>query len=576
MVEPIVLTHEDKELLRRIDLAIKDTPGSIEDDDPFLAMLATAAPQPDVAFERRLEERLVKLLESRLETQEETPVRPFAGAIRRWFSLPSHRGLAVAALVLVLVSVALALIGPRRVWADIQRWMGYVPGIGFVDLEETRVLTAPVAVNREGVTLRVEQVVAGPNATEIFVVTQGLPSRDEVRPPGGEDFEPLLRLPDGRTLATTSFNLRWSAGTLTFPPLPDGVYDVTLELPRLPLVPAGAAPEAWSVPLDLRPATGKRVSELFPQPYAPPGAGDTHQGITLRVVEVAHSPEETALRLRLQWRNPAWETHFIRGEEGPTLQDDLGHVYWETPAPSVALAKPEKAPVLTPPPTPTTPYIERMETFVPLSAAAQVITYTIAGLHFDVPAQGNFTMNLGDDPEVGDVWPLDLDLEVAGFQVHLERARLIEERLGRSEEATVRRVLQFDYAPVPEQDGQALRGIRLDGESTGFRAGGTSGYNYGEDRIRSGLVVSDGENVPTGEIQVQIIGAEICLCETWTLSWHVPGRAGEEMAHRQPVVLRLQGVMQTRRGLTLRLVEAVDRSLRKTKEFLCWFPHQRL
>lgn len=35
-----------------------------------------------------------------------------------------------------------------------------------------------------------------------------------------------LRLPDGRTLATTEYSLRWGAGTLTFPVLP-GEYRVS-------------------------------------------------------------------------------------------------------------------------------------------------------------------------------------------------------------------------------------------------------------------------------------------------------------------------------------------------------------
>ena len=75
-----------------------------------------------------------------------------------------------------------------------------------------------------------------------------LPPEDRLWPDGPRqegDFEPLLRLPDGRTLSTGTWTLRLGGGTLEFPSLPDGVYRITLELSHLPLVPGGAAPESW-------------------------------------------------------------------------------------------------------------------------------------------------------------------------------------------------------------------------------------------------------------------------------------------------------------------------------------------
>jgi len=60
------------------------------------------------------------------------------------------------------VIVGLAAVGPQRVWAEVQRLLGYVPGIDFVDLKETQVLTTAVEVTRDGVTLRVGQMLAQP------------------------------------------------------------------------------------------------------------------------------------------------------------------------------------------------------------------------------------------------------------------------------------------------------------------------------------------------------------------------------------------------------------------------------
>ena len=182
-------------------------------------------------------------------------------------------------------------------------------------------------------------------------------------------------------LISESWALRLGAGTLEFPPLPAEVYRVTLELPRLPLVPAGEAPETWEVTLNLRPATGALVEELFPQPYVPTDASDTHAGITLRVLEVAHSPQETALRFQVQWRDSDWEFHHIGGDQSPVLRDDLGHVYLDViPSSSGSLVQtkviriPDNADEVLPTPTPTVPTYEQTKTFAPASPSARRLT----------------------------------------------------------------------------------------------------------------------------------------------------------------------------------------------------------
>ncbi|HSM57399.1 MAG TPA: hypothetical protein VK879_14710 [Candidatus Sulfomarinibacteraceae bacterium] len=56
-------------------------------------------------------------------------------------------GWAVAPLlVAALLLASVLLIGPQRAWAGLQAWLGYVPGVGFVDLEESRLLAQPASV----------------------------------------------------------------------------------------------------------------------------------------------------------------------------------------------------------------------------------------------------------------------------------------------------------------------------------------------------------------------------------------------------------------------------------------------
>ena len=525
-----------------------------------LRAMAQATPMRE-GFTRDLEERFLArgTVPAGQHVVEEPAFRRFWTRLVQPFS--QHRWATAALGLLLTVAVALAAVGPQRVWADLQRLLGYVPGVGFVNLEETRVLMAPVEVTRNGLTLRVEQVLARPDRTVIVIRSEGLPPEDQLWPHGARedsDYQPRLRLSDGRTLISESWTLRLGAGTLEFPPLPADVYRVTLELPRLPLVPTGAAPEAWKVPLNLRPATGALVEELFPQPYVPTDASDTHAGITLRVLEVAHGPEETALRLQVEWLDSDWEFHHIGGDRSPVLRDDLGHVYLDVvPSSSGSLIQsvvvciPDNADEVTPTPTPMIPTYERTLAFAPTSPSAQHLTLWVDALEFEVPAEGSFTVDLGDDPQVGDYWPLDVSLTVAGFPVHIIGARLVQEPIVLPDGPGQRTVLQFDITPVPDQDDRALRSLHLESETTIFSGSG-SGYNYRARIMRASLDLREGQPIPFGSIQVRAKSAGVLIRGPWTITWTVPDA---DEARAAPVTLHPANASQTRDGLTLRVDE---------------------
>ena len=490
----------------------------------------------------------------------EAPLRRFWAQLVQSFS--QHHWATAAALGLLLtVAVALAAVGPQPVWADLQRLLSYVPGVGFVNLENTRVLMAPVEVTRNGVTLRVEQVLARPDGTVIVIRSEGLPPEDQLWPHGARedgDYQPRLRLSDGRTLISESWTLRLGAGMLEFPPLPADVYRVTLELPRLPLLPAGAAPEAWKVLLNLRPATGALVAELFPQPYAPPHASDTHAGITLHVLEVAHSPQETALRFQVQWRDSDWEFHNIGGDQSPVLRDDLGHVYLDVvPSSSGSLVQTKMIRIpdnleITPTPTPPLPTYEQTKAFAPASPSAQCLTLWVDGLEFMVPAEGSFTVDLGDDPQVGDYWPLDLSLTVAGFPVHITGVQLVHEELQLRDGSRQRTLLQFDIGLVPDQGDRTLRGLYLDGTAAGFSGSGGGYSRVGG--LRASLDLREGQSIPSGSIRVWVRNAGVLIRGPWTITWTVPGA---DEAGAAPVTLHPKDAVQTRNGLTLGVEEVV-------------------
>jgi len=529
-----------------------------------------SAPEPDLAFVARLERQLIAEGEALRRAQDGFAVRHRTAApaplqhLRNlvWQPARRHHWATVGVAILLALAVAFLTVGPQRVWANLQGLLGYIPGVGFVNLEETRVLTAPVTVTREGVTLRVEQVLAAPDGTTVVISSEGLPPEHEVWPQGPEPealSQPHLRLSDGQVLEPETFTLRWGGGAIEFPPLPGDVHRFTLELPRLPLVAAGVAPEGWEIPLMLRPTTGELAAALFPEPYVPPDASDTHQDVTLRVLAVAHGADETAVKLKLQWLNPEWESHFIFGYQGPNLRDDLGHVYMQSSGSGSTSTSQSVVVALqhtTRSPTPSVPTIERTMTFAPVSPSAERLTFTMGELAFEVPAKGSFMVDLGDDPQVGDTWPLAITLDVAGLPVHITGARLIEEELGRPEEVSHRTVLEFALDPAMDED-VALSELQLDGEAAGFQAGSLGGYDPQSKRMLAGVALEAGEPIPSGMIELRIAGARIHLRDTWTITWEVPGTGNETEGRRGPLRLHPEEAKQTRNGLTLRVQEVV-------------------
>ncbi|NPV09887.1 MAG: hypothetical protein HPY83_18240, partial [Anaerolineae bacterium] len=407
----------------------------IQATEEALARLFAAA-EPDREFLRALRERLLTKGEGAAEpVRPPSPPRQLRGLGARLGAFLERHAWVPAALALALVlALAVALGGPAQVLAELGRLPGYFFGIGFVDLTDTRALPAPVSVTREGVTLTVEQVLAQPNRTVVRIRAEGLPPlADESLADGDPGF--LLRLPDGSTLAPTGWRARRGEATVDFPPLPADVYRVDLLVERLPIVLPGTAPENWKVALGLHPTSGEMMGAGYTAPYTPEDATDSHHGVTLRLLEVAQGPESTALNLQVSWPDPEWRFPRLGYERTATLRDDLGHVYYEGAGPSAASLAAERQVAVAieshvielgaaPTPTPQPGSEMCTLTFGPVSPAASRLTLIVDSIAFNVPLEAEFTLDLGDDPQLGQEWPLDVWLDVAGLPLHVTGARL--------------------------------------------------------------------------------------------------------------------------------------------------------
>ena len=155
--------------------------------------------------------------------------------------------------VLTLLVVSTLIIGPQRVYAAVRQLFGYIPGVGIVEQGNgIRVLAAPVSVKQDGITVTVKQVVADATRTFVAYSVDDIPSSDIPIC----TIPPTLQLPDGSKL---SF-LRGGEGGIgsekgipmqfttsyTFPPLPSDVRKVMFLSPcrmqaiQLILIPASS------------------------------------------------------------------------------------------------------------------------------------------------------------------------------------------------------------------------------------------------------------------------------------------------------------------------------------------------
>ena len=177
-------------------------------------------------------------------------------------------GLRPAWLILLIVLFAMIvstlIIGPQRVYASFMKLLGYIPGVGVVDTSAPiRVLAEPVSVTRDGVTVTVTSATLTREKTQIVYRIFGVPSSAY---PDREDVmgcvkREYLRLKDGTQLAQINYG---------YEPIPANVNEAVFVIPCIANTLPGKIPENWELPLRFNPAppdmTVMPVIELSPSP----------------------------------------------------------------------------------------------------------------------------------------------------------------------------------------------------------------------------------------------------------------------------------------------------------------------
>ena len=216
---------------------------------------------------------------------------------------------AASTIVLLVTVVLITTLGPGQVWAAVQKLIGYIPGIGFVENNEaTLILSQPVTKSRGQVSVTVVNAVASIDNTRIILQADGLNGLRKYVQDNRPKSSGSLRLlqPDGSSIPLKSISVEYVSASaievqMKFQPFSTGVREVTLAFTQIPGVPAGFAPESWQISLDFQAAN---TSGRITTGSEPNFTSETVNGLTLVLSGIAQLDGKTALELRLDTNNP--------------------------------------------------------------------------------------------------------------------------------------------------------------------------------------------------------------------------------------------------------------------------------
>ncbi len=361
---------------------------------------------------------------------------PRTGLHARWkYQFQSHnplrrlitaRAIWVSALILAL---ALIIVFRQPALAAVSRLFGYiyVQESGFLPADSTLVMQQPVIQEHDGRSLTVTRGVSTADGLTLYIETS-----DTATPADGA----MLETGGGSGLALTYWeyfpNTPGSHGArLTFPALPAGVTQTTLTLPA-----------GWHLPLKWIPAAQSQLLDVRAVPFVdatqpPSSAADLcveKNGINLCLRAATDGKENTSVLLEGQATNPAlkasssWPPGLVwQSETEPiSLRDELGNIY---------------------PMDNQRPSFDGTLVFPPISGTHNM-TLTIPAVFatVDIPDQV-ITVDVGSDPQPGDIIPLNVNIRVLNTTVHFSKATFVGDVVG-----SLRLVLNADE-PIQTIDG---------------------------------------------------------------------------------------------------------------------------
>ncbi|MFZ3151074.1 MAG: hypothetical protein WA116_05240 [Anaerolineaceae bacterium] len=405
------------------------------------------------------------------------------------------KGWAFAGAMFIFFAIGIVAIGPKTVWATVSSW--FLPGVGIVeDVNQISVLEKQVVESRDGYTVTIENLVTSPERTWLRIKVDGSVENPEYFSQISELPEaPYLQVDPETKVAANHWDIYYGEALYAeyqFPAISNADNSsIILFLPQIPQTQKGFAPEDWVFNLVMRKST---MEDVLPERWSNTRSSATLNGISLEILQILHSPNKTYLTIRFQTPtlndviNSDWSSQII-------LKDDQGQSYPVTFDKSIDGSN---------------------RTFLvhtsALSDDANMV-FTLSSLTlatepiFD-SSEPNFSLDLGQDPFVGQHWQLDEWVEILPYKLHVVGADLQKD-----DNSELRLVFS-----VEDQQGLADLMLRCaEPVCTGSRGGGGSEVEDGF--LRPAILLSEHSQ---GKLQIKVVLLSYNVQGPWEIYW-TPG-----------------------------------------------------
>ena len=453
---------------------------------------ALAVPEVDSAFTSRLYDTL------QLQAAAHSRQKRIPNARQRRTS----RWVWITAVLVVAVTL---FVFRQPVMASIGRLFGYayVPEVGFVAVDKVRVLENAVKQTHNDRSVTVTQGLATRDQTSIWLTFS-----EEARPadgawmetPEGERYELINWAYSPDEVGTTGV-------VVYFPSLPETVIIVTLVLPEgwhLPLTwVSGVESNLIPANITMIPPSGEEEVTSTAIPQMEPCA-ETF-GVTFCVQAVAREGEDMHVLVESTKNGPysAGDSNFpmfivLDEVVNVALSDDTGQSFGV--ASDKAYSQGEQ---------------EKMVTTLTFPGAAGLtgpLQVTFPAVLVSLPIEEELVIDLGDDPQPGQVIPLDQTLEIEGYVVHFSQATL-------EGESEITLTVSIKSDPIDD-----TASVRIYSLEPGRPEGVQDRYGAGiaEDRFSLHVQLYQNSEILTGVLRIPLIKASLKVRGPFVLDFEAP------------------------------------------------------
>ncbi len=430
---------------------------------------------------------------ARVQRSQPTQRKPTMNTKLKWAAI-------VAAITVALTAFLLSIPGVVEAF---QRLLGYIPGSGLVETSAPlRVLEAPLSQTREGVTITVEEALLTSERTQVKFSVFGVPAEAY---PQREDVlgcltRPYIVLPDGAQLTEAD-------------PIPAQVDHATFVIPCIANTLPGKAPEDWRFELRFVPAP----PDLTVMPV-------------VDVVETATAqPTATASATQAQ-PTPAQPAEVLAGVE-KYIETENGYILIGTFRPQVAegsWVEVTNMPQISDAAGKRVLYDLVTDIELPVieegsmgrgefSWAYQIkdagvtypLTLSFPGVYISAaqpPETAEFEFDAGANPQAGQEWRLERDIQLSGHTLRLISISCTGSRISATGGC--------DGYTFVFSNANGIQSVNV--EIVGAKAVGGGG-GYGGDSFTNDMIF---QQLPTGKLTVRLSGLKVSSDPyIWTAQW---------------------------------------------------------